>query len=220
MNQLVISLIVLLIPGLIAALVYDSITQHEKWNNFTFSVAAILFGWFSYLPLYLINWLFSVFSCLHINFRFNILITLLKLLNNEAIDNSIYMDIIFASVFAIGFAFLTSRCVNRKYLNHLAQKMHISSKYGDENLFSYYLNSDEIDWVYVRWPERNLIYRGLISKHSETLDIQEIVLLDVDIYNYRDSAFLYHVKTIYLCGKAGDFTIELAKEKKKEDDNP
>ncbi|KAA6205626.1 MAG: hypothetical protein DU429_07740 [Candidatus Tokpelaia sp.] len=43
-NQLVISLIALLIPGLIAALVYDSITQHEKWNNFTFSVAAILFG--------------------------------------------------------------------------------------------------------------------------------------------------------------------------------
>jgi len=209
-NRLVISLIVLLIPGLIAALVYDSITRHEKWNNFTFSVAAVLFGWFSYLPLYLINWLFSVFSCFHINFLFNIFITLLKLLNNKAIDNSIYIDIVFSSVFAVIFAFLAACCVNRKYLNRLPQKIHISSKYGDENLFSYYLNSDEIDWIYIRWPERNLIYRGRIDNYSETRDIQELVLLDVDIYNYQDSAFLYHTKNIYLCGKAGDFIIELA----------
>jgi len=52
--------------------------------------------------------------------------------------------------------------VNYKIFHKFAQKLLISQKYGDENLYSYYLNAKEIDWVYVRDFERKLTYQGRV----------------------------------------------------------
>jgi len=208
MNQLVISLIVLLIPGLIAAFVYDSITEHEKWNNFDFSVAAVLFGWFSYLPLYILNLLFDTVFASYINFRFEIFETLLKLLNNGHMDSSIYIDIVTASLFAFLIAFLAAACVNYKILTKFAQRLKISNKYGDENLFYYYLNNKNIDWIYVRDFPKNMTYIGRLNTFSENNGIQELAMFDVEVYGSEDAKSYGHIDTIYLCGKSGDFTIE------------
>jgi len=210
MNQLVISLIVLLVPGVIAALIYDAITQHKEWTNFTFSITAIVFGWFSYLPLYLFN---ALFAYCGFPFHFSIFETLIRLLNGDKIGSAIYIDIITASIFSIFIAAIASACDNYKIFTRIARYCKISNKYGDENLFSYFLNSNEIDWVYIRAKTQGYTYLGVVLTHSETRDIQEIALGNVDIYDYETSAFLYHSDSLYLCGKAGDFVIELAGQK-------
>ena len=100
------------------------------------------------------------------------------------------------------------RVINYKVFNKLAQKINVSSKYGDENLYSYYLNAKEIDWVYVRDIENNLTYQGRIESYAENDHMQEMVLYDVTVFRYQDSVQLYSVPTIYLNKEMGKFIIE------------
>jgi hypothetical protein len=37
MNQLVVSLVVILMPGIIAAIISDKLTSHSKWDSFKFA---------------------------------------------------------------------------------------------------------------------------------------------------------------------------------------
>ena len=109
---------------------------------------------------------------------------------------------------SIPLSFIISWIVNYKILNKIGEFFNVSTKYGDENLYSYYLNTNEIDWIYIRDVDNNLTYQGRVFSFSENSNIQEIVLYDVTVYRYEDSAELYHVPTIYLAKKSGSFRIE------------
>ena len=98
--------------------------------------------------------------------------------------------------------------INRKVLNGIAQKIRVSSKFSDEKLFSYYLNLPETDWIYVRNFKNGLAYQGRILAFAETDQNQEVLLSDVTVFRYEDSAELYSVPKIYLVMAVGDFAIE------------
>lgn len=83
-------------------------------------------------------------------------------------------------------AFFASWTINFKLFNKIAQKLKVSTKYGDENLYSYYLNAEEIDWIYVRDPKNGFTYQGRVVSHSENDKVQEIVLSEVSVYSYSD----------------------------------
>ena len=64
MNQLVVTLIVILLPGIIAAVISDKITVHSKWNTFKFSLYAFVLGVMSYAALQLIYYSYDIIkSC-------------------------------------------------------------------------------------------------------------------------------------------------------------
>jgi len=119
-------------------------------------------------------------------------------------DNRARIDL--REVFAA--AFFGAFLVNYKIFHKFAQKLLISQKYGDENLYSYYLNAKEIDWVYVRDFERKLTYQGRVVSFSENDKVQELVLADVTVFAYEDSTEYYSVPNIYLCREMGRFVIE------------
>lgn len=118
------------------------------------------------------------------------------------------LEIFQSTLFAFPVSFITSFLINHKIFNKFAKLLKVSNKYGDENLFSYYLNAREIDWIYVRDPDNNLTYQGRIVSNSENDHIQELVLSEVTVYRYVDSAFLYSVPTVYLTKAMGQFIIE------------
>lgn len=98
--------------------------------------------------------------------------------------------------------------VNFKLLNRVAQRLRVSDKYGDENLYHYFLNSKEIEWVYVRDIENNLTFQGCVVSFSENAVCQEIVLRDVVVYRFSDSAKLYSMEKLYLSRELGKLLIE------------
>ena len=118
------------------------------------------------------------------------------------------LEVFAATVLSVPVAFVGAFLINYKIFHKLAQKLRISQKYGDENLYSYYLNAKEIDWVYVRDFERKLTYQGRVVSFSENEKIQELVLSDVTVYAYDDSTEYYSVPNIYLCREMGRFVIE------------
>jgi hypothetical protein len=193
---------VILFPGLISTVIADKITVHSKnWVSFKYGIYSFVFGVFCYVIVQILSWLMT-----YIPERLNILPLRAGTLAVWSIvtDNRARIDL--REVFAA--AFFGAFLVNYKIFHKFAQKLLISQKYGDENLYSYYLNAKEIDWVYVRDFERKLTYQGRVISFFENDKIQELVLADVTVFAYEDSTEYYSVPNIYLCREMGRFVIE------------
>ena len=208
MNELVVTLVLILLPGIIAAVVADKITVHSKWGSFKFGLYALLLGVGCYVALQAAYWIWCFLieaacgSCAEYE---QIQIW------RAALDDGVSIrgwEVVLATLLALPVAFLASWVINYKLLNRLAQRLRITTKYGDENLYSHYLNSEEIDWIYVRDPEAGLTYQGRVMSLSENESVNEVVLVDVTVYRYKDSKKLYEAPSLYLSKPLGSFTIE------------
>jgi hypothetical protein len=207
MNQLVVSVVVILIPGIIATIISDKLTTHSKWDSFKFSLYALTLGVLSYVVLQVLVYAWNLVSSISFG---SVSWTNLKIWGSVLSGGNDISpwEICLAAVLSIPVAFLASWLINYKIFNKIGQKLKVTQKYGDENLYSYYLNAKEIDWVYIRDPESNLTYEGRVVQHSENDKIQELVLSEVSVYRYEDSEYLYSIPTIYLSKEAGKFLIE------------
>jgi hypothetical protein len=207
-SELMIRLIVLLIPGVIAALIIETLTVHKAWDKFRFMVYAILLGFASYALLQLVLGIIW-FTCrlLAFDFTYTKLGSWASLFNaKDPIDVIEVMLACGASVILGGGL---SAIIQYKVTHRIARWLRISDKYGDENLFSFFLNAKEVTWICIRMPSKNLTYEGWRESFSETDKIREIVLRDVRVYRYEDSALLYEVPAIYLCLPVDDIVIEM-----------
>lgn len=207
MNQLVVTLVVILMPGIFAAIICDKITVHSKWTSFKFGLYALLLGIVSYALLQMLMYCIDVFKLLSGHFEqwHHLHIWNAALNSGSGLAGP---EVLIASVLAIPVALLASWSVNYKVFTRIAQWLRISTKYGDENLYSYFLNATEIDWIYVRAISDNLTYQGRVVSHSENDVMQELVLSDVSVFRYEDSAFLYNLPTMYMSRPVGTLVIE------------
>ena len=203
MSELTIKLIIILIPGAIATLIFGKLILHKDWSSFRFVLYSILFGVVSYILLQLfINGL-NLFK----ENKFSELTVWSNLSDASSIP---YKEVGFASISSIIIAFLASMVENRKVINRTAQFFGISGKYGDENLYSNFLSSKEIEFVYLRDIKNQLTYHGWVKSFSENDNISEIRLGEVAVYNYSDSQLLYEVDEVYLSLNKQEIIIELA----------
>ena len=197
-------------PGIIAAVICDKIIVHQpKWDRFKFGIYSFVLGVVCYISLqslgYIFDFLFSKYF--HMN---EVPWNHLKIWNiiSDGNTNLKALEVFQATMLSIPVAYFASSIVNFKIFNKISQRLSISNKYGDENLFSFYLNAKEVDWVYVRDIENDLTYQGQVVSYSETDSIQEIVLSNVTVYSYKDSEEYYSVPSLYLCKNMGTFIIE------------
>jgi hypothetical protein len=208
-NEIAVAVSVILFPGLISTVVADKITVHSKtWDSFKYGMYSFVFGVSCYVIVQIVVWFMTC-----IPQGLNVLALRLGTLNVWSLvtDSRARIDLreVFAATAAsVPVAFIGAFLINYKIFHKLAQKLRISQKYGDENLYSYYLNAKEIDWVYVRDFERKLTYQGRVVSFSENDKIQELVLSDVIVFAYDDSTEYYSVPNIYLCREMGRLVIE------------
>lgn len=198
-----------MLPGIIAAVIADKLVVHSKWPSFKFSLYALVLGMLSYSALQAVYYAWDILSTFSFSpSRWSHLNTWSAIIDDQP---QIYPpELLSATVLSIGVAFLVTFIVNYKVFNKIAQRLNISFKYGDENLFSYYLNAKDLDWICVRDIENDLSYQGRIVSYSETETdtVQELVMAEVTVYRYSDSAELYWIPTIYLSKLMGKFVIE------------
>jgi hypothetical protein len=210
MNELAIAVGVILFPGLIAAVISDKITVHSpKWGSFKYSVYSFIFGMSCYVALqllaYLWNWAAACAFPAHLLASPTLDVWTIATAQKISIDVS---EVFWATVLSPFVAATAAFTVNHKLINKTAQALRISSKYGDENLFSFFLNAQNIDWVYLRDISNKLTYQGRVVSFSEADNMQELVLSEVTVFEYDTSEELYSVPLIYLTKVRGAFIIE------------
>ena len=215
-STLTLKLIILLVPGALATLIYKKLTVRQKESSdFMFVIFSIMFGLFSYLFLQIGSFIISLIEglCITIKPNYEILKTFSSLSDGSQIP---FKEVIWASIISILLGLSISCLDHKKLLNRFARFLHISNKYGDENLFTYFLNSPDISWVYIRDIEHSITYLGSVSSFSETTEYKEIVLVQVTVYSYPESIELYDLDRIYLVFPKDKMIIEQAKIKSNE----
>ena len=120
-----------------------------------------------------------------------------------------FWEIIRATVISVFIGFTASWIENNKLITRFARRFKIADKYGEENLYSYFLNSKEITEVYVRDIANNLTFHGIIDSFSENEQISEITLRNVKVYRYDDSTFLYEMPKVFLSRPKNCIFIEV-----------
>jgi hypothetical protein len=105
--------------------------------------------------------------------------------------------------------FICAGLDNYKIINRIGKFLRLTTKYGDENLYSYFLGADNVNEVYFRDIPNNITYHGMINFYSETTDFKEIVLRDVKVYDYASSKFMYELDKVYLSRPKDDIIIEV-----------
>jgi hypothetical protein len=196
-SELTLKLILLLIPGSLACIIYERLTIHKQWTSFKFVTNAILFGSISYLIAEVI------FSIHNPDTSFK------SFWENLPTKDIPYNVILKASLISIFVGFAATGIDHYKLINRFGKLIKLTNKYGDENLYSYFLNAKEVEEVYVRDIQNKLTYHGLVNSFSETDEIKELVLLDVIVYDYETSEKLYSLDKIYLSKSKENLIIEL-----------
>lgn len=214
-SNLSLKLFLLLIPGIIAATIYKKLTVSTKFkSDFIFLINAFVLGTITYLFLqilyYAYTFFYKLFSSEVIDY------VLLDTFSNISDSNRIpFLEILFASLLSIVVGLLITYLDSKKILHHVSNNLNVSNKYGDENLFTNFLNSNDLEWVYVRDIKNRLTYKGSVKMFSETENLKEIVLENVTVFNYPDSEQLYSIPKIYLSLHLNEIIIEQAIPKAK-----
>lgn len=213
-SEFTIRLIVLMLPGAIASLIIERLTVHSKWDHFQFIVYSVILGILSYClyqgGLYLIatyNYLDAVCHKVKANFNPEFISFWSSLFNSQQPISP--KEVFIGCIYSIFVGLIISKIIHYKYLNRIAKKLRITDKYGDENLFTFFLNAKEVNWVWIRDKKKGLTYEGLRESFSETDSIREILLRDVKVYTYEDSALCYEIPALYLSFPSGELHIEM-----------
>lgn len=207
-SDFTVRLIILLIPGLIAAIIVEKLTHHRPWSPFFFTLYSILLGSASYafyqLALYMptlkVLWSKDPYHP-----------TAIKLWTSLfKKETSISLgEVALACVFAVIIGYLVSWFIEDKLLFKIARRLKVTNKFGDEDVWAYFLNSKSVEWVWVRDHSRGLVYQGLVQFFSVTSDVREILLLQVKVFSNDTSECIYEVPAMYLSRVSSDITIEL-----------
>lgn len=107
-------------------------------------------------------------------------------------------EVTYSCLLSVLLAFMISAAIQNKWLNIIAKKLKVSYKYGDEDLYDFFLNAKEIDWVWVRDEANGYTYEGHVNSFSETKTIRELLLTDVKVYPYNSKGEPYQVPALYL----------------------
>jgi uncharacterized membrane protein YraQ (UPF0718 family) len=121
-------------------------------------------------------------------------------------------EIVFATLLAIAIGFVATAIIQKKLVIRVAKYFNATTKFGDENLFSAFLNSPDVQEVYVRLQDKDIVYHGVVHAFSETQEISEILLADVAVYKSTTSELMYEVKQLYLSLPKQNVQIELPRK--------
>lgn len=208
MTELAVAIGVILFPGIIASIIVDKIIVHRPWGSLKYGLYSFILGVLCYFGLQCIAWIQMMLPE-----SYQVILSLRGPLDawNIIADSKSRIDlqeVVGATLLSGPVAFVAAFLINHKIFHTLAKKFGVSSKYGDENLYSFYLNAKEVDWIYVRDIERKLTYQGRVFSFSENDTVQELVLSDVTVFGYEESDEYYSVPSLYLCRTRGSLVIE------------
>lgn len=115
----------------------------------------------------------------------------------------------FAYIVAIPFGLVVGYLVQHKVLNNFLQKIKLTTRFGDGDVWSHFLNMEIVEWVIVRDKQNNLAYFGNVRSYSEANDKREILLEKVDVYTSDTWIKLYSSEAVLLELNDKQFSIEL-----------
>ena len=91
----------------------------------------------------------------------------------------------------------------------LFQKLKITKKFGEQDVWGFLMNSPSTEWITVRDTENNIMYDGWVKAFSDNSKEAELLLESVSVYKNDTGEHLYDVDAQYLSLNRDKISIEV-----------
>lgn len=193
-SEFTLRILLLFLPGIVTRLLIERLTVPHDKGQLYFFLHAFITGVFAYLcyAAVLVSWgaIFGFASP-----RVYFLAALLD--SNQPISVA---EVGWVCAIAIVNGFALSALINHKTLSRLAQRLRITKRFGDFDVWGFLHTSttDSLKWVRVRDHQHNLCYEGWVGAFSDTHAPCELFLREVRVFRNDSGKQLYEVPGLYL----------------------
>ncbi|HKP75456.1 MAG TPA: DUF6338 family protein [Longimicrobiaceae bacterium] len=206
LSSVTLRVLLLFFPGVLCALVLDTLTVHRERTPVQFLTHAFALGMSSYLSLYglrdaaaaLAEWL---------RLRQPRDVVFFDALLNDGVRIA-WGEIALTACVGLILVALLAASLNRKLFARVAYRLGISRKTGDLDVWGLMFNSDAAGEVFVRDAAEDRAYHGSVECVSETAERAELLLRDVTVYTNATSQKLYEARRVYLARDPRSVVIE------------
>jgi len=200
--------IILALPGITASLLYRKLRgkpNQKDWEDFIdiwfFSlVSYCLYGF----GVSAINWIFGS----------SLTLGVLQSLFDEKSPLS-GKEVAAVSILSIIVAFVASYINSHKFINRIGQRLSVTARYDDADVWECFNDEFKSKWVYVRDHKLNLLYYGWINLYSDSEKPRELLLIDAQVYNNLSGEYLYSCEMLYIARERSELSIEIPKVESK-----
>ena len=214
-DTFLIRVVLLVIPGLAGYKTFRTIQstgksrkQIKDWQDL---LSMMFLSVVAYGALYLL-YLLIVLVAQQLGYRLTGLsVTSIQALVNENVSLN-FFEILYASLVSVAVGLVSGVAYNKKTLFKAARFFGVTGHYGDDDVWSYVTNSDDVEWLFVRDHRIGLVYFGRLSVFSESDEKRELLLDDVDVYSNADGKKLYHTDSLYICREDNELTLEVPRQ--------
>jgi hypothetical protein len=203
-SDVLLKLLIVFIPGAIGIILYKYINNYRHDKSDFWEIYFVII--YSFLSYGLYDGIVGVINhCFHQKIKY-IFINLVY----SNIQSVSLWGIFWASIISLILCILFSGLNKSVKLFAILQKLNISQRYSNNEVWQDLIEQIVDNYVYVRDFKHELTYFGKVDEASEPYDDREIYLSDVTIYPFNNSEPLYSLKGVYLSFKDKDsYTIEL-----------
>ena len=207
-SEFTIRLLLLFFPGIICAFLVDSFTVHRPREQFVFFLQSFALGISSYCLFWALLPVHKVIGNKLGLWQPRSEVVFLRALVNNQVTIS-YSEIAWVCVISVLLALVITFVMTYKVHFRIVQKLKITKKFGELDVWGYTFNMKEVDWVTVRDKEKDLIYDGWVQAFSDDSKDAELLLRDVSVYRNSTGEELYQVGMMYLSRNRDNIAVEI-----------
>ena len=208
MTSLTIKLLLLFTPGIVCFLIVESLVVHRTRKVHEVFLLTFIYGLLSYAVFAATKLPFGVSRAddggIHISPPN---VSMFRSLTDPNVAANLW-EVALVTVLAVVLAIAVSFALNRYWFHDIARALSITRRFGQPNVWSFALNTDEVKWATVRDLQKNLMFQGYIRAFSDVEDPAELLLTRVCVYNEQTGKLLYEADHMYLARSRSDLTIE------------
>lgn len=196
LSALTVRVVLLFFPGILCALVVQALTSNRERTTAQFLTSAFVFGVSTYLLLAGLRAGWAAASR-GMGGPAPPAVTFFEVLTNEQARIS-WAEIAVSALTAVVLGASAAAALNHNVMHRVAARLGISRKFGDLDVWAFFLNSPQIRWISVRDLAADRVYQGWLDAFSDTGGEPQLLLRDVEVYQSSTGAKLYDRKRIYL----------------------
>jgi hypothetical protein len=208
-TELIWNLFLILLPGVVSTLMLRYITTSRQYSIFEFVIYSAVMGIGVFVIMEFFYSVFMILSSLYhrhsIAWGLNLSIWDNFFSGEKGLNKN---EIFISYILAIPMGVLWGYLLTKKSLIKLFQTLKLTSRFGDDDIWSFYLNSPETMWIYVRHISNNITYFGKVRAFSDSTEKREILLQEVIAYNSDSWDELYRSDSVYLELNNYDYILE------------
>lgn len=206
LSVLTLRVVLLFFPGVLCALVVYALTIQRDRTTPQFLTSAFIYGVSTYLLLAALRGVCARVASL-IGWGAPPRVTFFNVLTNEKARIA-WGEIGLSAIVALLLAFVVAVALNNNVLHKAAERLGISRRFGEVDVWGYFFNSPQIQWVAVRDLATDTVYEGWVEAFSDTGAAPEVLLRDVTVKTNSTGTKLFDSKRVYLARDKTSLIIE------------